>query len=47
MIYLIGFVVVLLGILIICLCNKMATSFELIFNKLHIDTDVWGSDKDV
>ena len=47
MIYLIGFMVVLLGILIINLCNKMATSFELVFNKLHIDTDIWGSDKDV
>lgn len=47
MIILIGVMVSLLGILIIYLYKKISLSFELVFNKLHIDTDIWGSDKDV
>lgn len=47
MIILIGFMVSLLGILIIYLYKKVSISFDLIFNKLHIDTDIWGSDKNV
>lgn len=47
MIILIGVMVSLIGILTIYLYKKISISFELIFNKLHIDTDIWGSDKDV
>lgn len=36
-----------IGLLLIKLIQLVSKSFELIFNKLNIDTDIWGSDKDV
>lgn len=29
------------------LIHKVDTAIELIFNKLNIDSDIWGSDRDV
>lgn len=36
-----------LGLFLIKLSLLIAKSFDLIFNKLGIDIDFWGSDKDV
>lgn len=41
------FMIVVLGVLLAKIIQIMSNSFELIFNKLKIDTDIWGSDKDV
>lgn len=42
MLILIGVLFILSGCMILCLYKKMSISFDLIFNKLHIDTDIWG-----
>lgn len=44
---LLGFMIGVLGLFIIKLSLLIAKSFDLIFNKLDIDVDFWGSDKDV
>ena len=44
---LLGFMIGALGLFIIKLSLLIAKSFYLIFNKLDIDVDFWGSDKDV
>ena len=44
------FIYVLLSgifLLFLTLIKKIDTAIELIFNKLNIDSDIWGSDKDV
>ncbi len=33
------------SIVLSILIKKISLSFELIFNKLKIDTEIWGSDK--
>lgn len=44
---LLDFMIGALGLFIIKLSLLIAKSFDLIFNKLDIDVDFWGSDKDV
>jgi len=44
MIYLLFFLVMFDICLSIKIYRKMFFSFELIFNKLHIDSDIWGGD---
>ncbi len=33
--------------LLMILINKIDTSIELIYNRLNIDNEIWGSDKNV
>lgn len=47
MIILLFFMVGALGFFLIKLSLLIAKSFDLIFNKLGIDIDFWGSGKDV
>lgn len=35
------------SILIFCLSKKIETAIELIYNRLNIEKEIWGSDKDV
>ena len=42
-----SFLIGVLGLFLIKLSLLIAKSFDLVFNKLGIDIDFWGSDKDV
>ena len=39
------FMTIVLGVLLAKVIQIMSNSFELIFNKLKIDTDIWGGEK--
>ena len=47
MIILLYFMIGVLGLFLIKLSLLIAKSFDLIFNKLGIDIDFWGVDKNV
>lgn len=42
-----SFLIGVLGLFLIKLSLLIAKSFDLVFNKLGIDIDFWGSDKNV
>ncbi len=45
--FIVFLMICVIGFMLIYFYKKISLAFDLIFNKLEIDTEIWGSDKDV